>query len=290
MSSSRRKDNNPFVFMEFSEGVGRVVIELFANVVPKTAENFRCLCTGERGKSAASGLGLWYGGSAIHRIVPGFVAQGGDIEHDDGSGGESIYGPDGFADESFALRHDREGLLSMANSGRDRNTSNFFITFDRCAHLDGKHVVFGRVVDPERFLRRLEKLGTRSGHPKKPVAVAACGAAERPAYSNRDQNRPGRLGPADRHHDRDRSRSRDRGRRRRDRSRSPERERRGAYRHPDADKLASGYALRPPPNDRVRRAPPPGPQGAASRLAPRAAADPNARCDVCKRRGSLCLC
>jgi peptidyl-prolyl isomerase G (cyclophilin G) len=272
---SRR--DNPYVFLEMSEGVGRVVCELFADTVPRTAENFRALCTGECGRSKETGLGLWYGGSAIHRIVPGFVAQGGDIENDDGTGGESIYGTGGFADESFAARHHKEGLLSMANSGRNSNHSQFFITLDRCPHLDGKHVVFGRLVDPIRFIRRLEKLGTRRGTPKKPVVITNCGAAEKPAYSNRDHNRPGRLGSG-----RSRSRSRDRDRGRRDRSRSRDR---GTYRHPDANKLASGYALRPPPQDPGRR-----PQAAAMVLPPRHPTDPNVRCDVCKRKGSSCVC
>ena len=103
----------PFVFLELSAGVGRVVVELFTDVVPKTCENFRCLCTGERGRSATTGLGLWYGGAAMHRIVPGLMAQGGDIS-DDGSGGESIYG-ETFDDENFALRHDREGPRAARN-------------------------------------------------------------------------------------------------------------------------------------------------------------------------------
>ena len=276
---SRRRDN-PHVFLELSEGVGRVVCELFADVVPKTAENFRALCTGEMGRSRETGLGLWYGGSAIHRIVPGFVAQGGDIEHDNGSGGESIYGTCGFDDESFALRHNKEGLLSMANSGKNSNQSNFFITFDRCPHLDGKHVVFGKLCDPDRFIRRLEKLGTKRGTPKKPVVITNCGAAVKPAYSNRDFNRPGRLGSA-------RPRSRSRSRDRRDRSRSPRGARgdRSSYRHPEANHLASGFALRPPPLDPGRRD-----QAAANYIPPRHPADPNARCEVCKRRGASCVC
>lgn len=115
--SNRRA--NPEVFLDLSIGsrsVGRLVFELFADVVPKTAENFRCLITGEHGSSPVSGKPLHYKGSRFHRIISGFMAQGGDLTHGDGTGGESIYGPR-FPDENFLVTHDSAGLLSMANSG-----------------------------------------------------------------------------------------------------------------------------------------------------------------------------
>jgi ankyrin repeat protein/cyclophilin family peptidyl-prolyl cis-trans isomerase/FKBP-type peptidyl-prolyl cis-trans isomerase len=126
----------------------RVVIELFADAVPRTADNFRALCTGEAGacKFHFGNPPLHLKGSRMHRIVPGQIVQGGDITYGDGRGGESIYGKT-FEDESFAIPHDRKGLLSMANSGRDGNGSQFFITLDALPHLNGKHVVFGRVVE-----------------------------------------------------------------------------------------------------------------------------------------------
>jgi cyclophilin family peptidyl-prolyl cis-trans isomerase len=126
----------------------RVVIELFADAVPRTADNFRALCTGEAGACNFhfGSPPLHFKGSRMHRIVPGQLVQGGDITSGDGRGGESIYGKT-FEDESFAIPHDRKGLLSMANSGRDGNGSQFFITLDALPHLDGKHVVFGRVVE-----------------------------------------------------------------------------------------------------------------------------------------------
>ena len=222
-------DANPRVFLEIEE-VGRLAFELRADVAPRTAENFRALCTGEKGTSAHSRLPLCFLGTRIHRIVPGFVAQGGDIVSDDGTGGESIYGPAGFPDEvcrhpprhapesppfvvffvsyvarrrvltrgersrqerpsrrarrrrrhpfprrqrspeSRALRHDRAGVLSMANAGRGTpNQSNFFITLGRAPHLDGKHVVFGGLIVEDSggggasLLAKLDALGSKAG-------------------------------------------------------------------------------------------------------------------------------
>jgi peptidylprolyl isomerase len=130
----------PRVFFDIEvhgEPAGRVVMELRADVVPKTAENFRCMCTGERGKGR-SGKALHFKGTAFHRIIPEFMCQGGDFTKGDGTGGESIYGRT-FADENFVLRHDQAGVLSMANAGPGTNGSQFFLCTVPCPWLDGKH-------------------------------------------------------------------------------------------------------------------------------------------------------
>lgn len=139
---------NPIVFFDVafnSKPLGRIIFELFANEVPITAENFRALCTGEKGTSK-SGKDLHYRGSILHRIIPGFMAQGGDFTKSNGTGGESIYG-EKFKDENFNLKHKGSGILSMANAGPNTNGSQFFITFADCPWLDGKHVVFGKVIE-----------------------------------------------------------------------------------------------------------------------------------------------
>ncbi|XP_060961388.1 peptidyl-prolyl cis-trans isomerase CYP63 isoform X1 [Cannabis sativa] len=171
------KKKNPHVFLDVSidgDSVERIVIELFANVVPKTAENFRALCTGEKGIGKSTDKPLHYKGSHFHRIIKGFMAQGGDFSKGNGTGGESIYGGK-FADENFKLTHDGPGFLSMANSGPNTNGSQFFILFRRQPHLDGKHVVFGKVVKGMDVLERIEQLGSADGKPSGPVKIADCG-------------------------------------------------------------------------------------------------------------------
>ncbi|RLN42890.1 peptidyl-prolyl cis-trans isomerase [Panicum miliaceum] len=175
-----RSNPNPRVFLDLNIGgerVGRVVIELFADKVPKAAENFRLLCTGERGNGRWSGKRLHYKSAPFHRVVPGFMCQGGDITASNGTGGESAIG-DGryFPDEGLGtVRHDAPGVVSMANAGPNTNGSQFFITFAKAPWLDGRHVAFGRVVDGMGAVRAIEKAGSMSGRTVRPVIIADCG-------------------------------------------------------------------------------------------------------------------
>jgi peptidylprolyl isomerase len=168
---------NPRVYFDIKIGdtpAGRIVFELFADVTPRTAENFRALCTGEKGVGQ-SGKPLHFKGSGFHRIIQQFMCQGGDFTRGNGTGGESIYG-EKFKDENFQLKHDRPNLLSMANAGPNTNGSQFFITTVETPWLDGKHVVFGQVVEGADVVKKMEAVGSRSGSTSKPVVITDSGA------------------------------------------------------------------------------------------------------------------
>ncbi|KAI9032606.1 cyclophilin A [Phycomyces nitens] len=161
--------SNPKVFFDVAvdgKPLGRIVMELRADVAPKTAENFRALCTGEKGYG--------YAGSIFHRVIPDFMLQGGDFTNHNGTGGRSIYG-EKFADENFILKHTTPGLLSMANAGPNTNGSQFFITTVSTPWLDGKHVVFGSVVDGMNVVKAIEKLGSGNGRTKAKITIDKSG-------------------------------------------------------------------------------------------------------------------
>merc|ERR1712228_259877 len=153
---------------------GRITIELHKDT-PATSENFRALCTGEKG-TGKSGRSLHFKGAPFHRIIPGFMAQGGDFTAGNGTGGESIYG-EKFKDENFKLKHEGRGILSMANAGKNTNGSQFFLCFTDTPHLDGAHVVFGKCVgeDSMKVLDILESVGSNSGKTKCDVWIHDCG-------------------------------------------------------------------------------------------------------------------
>ena len=152
---------------------GRIVIQLEGKT-PRTSENFRALCTGEKGEGVKSKKPLHFKGSVFHRVIPGFMAQGGDFTNHNGTGGESIYG-ETFKDENFEAKHLGRGTLSMANCGPNTNGSQFFLCFKATPHLNGKHVVFGKVIEGLEFLDQIEAVGSGSGSTSKIVTIKDCG-------------------------------------------------------------------------------------------------------------------
>ncbi|XP_042618638.1 peptidyl-prolyl cis-trans isomerase-like [Cyprinus carpio] len=159
----------PRVFFDITANgspLGRVIIELRADVVPRTAENFRQLCTGQPG--------FGYKGSTFHRVIPQFMCQGGDFTMHNGTGGKSVYG-NKFEDENFSLKHTGPGILSMANAGPNTNGSQFFICTAATSWLDGKHVVFGQVVEGLDVIKKVESYGSSSGKTSAKIVIADCG-------------------------------------------------------------------------------------------------------------------
>ena len=229
---------NPWVFLEIGIGdsypqrpLGRLEIELFADVVPRTAENFKQLCQGGAVSqfTGNGNLPLCFAHNSFHRIITGFMAQGGDITREDGTGGESIYGRK-FEDENFLLQHSGPGVLSMANSGRHSNNSQFFLTFVATPHLNGRHVVFGQVRGREGFeiLKAIEQLAaSKDGEPKVKVTITGCGVITRSrsrsplaARGSVDERRGSSKGRGDERRSESRQRDRVSGRHRdRDRDR-----------------------------------------------------------------------
>ena len=164
------------VFFDISidgKPAGRIEMTLASNIVPKTAENFRALCTGEKG-TGRSGKPLSYKGSPFHRVITNFMCQGGDFTRQNGTGGESIYG-EKFPDENFTLTHTGPGILSMANAGRNTNGSQFFLCVRDTPHLDGKHTVFGYVSKGYNVVKCIESYGSQSGSTSAAILVSDCG-------------------------------------------------------------------------------------------------------------------
>ncbi|KZS88556.1 peptidyl-prolyl cis-trans isomerase [Sistotremastrum niveocremeum HHB9708] len=177
MAESAGSANRPIGFFDITIGdkpAGRIAFTLFEDLLPRTVENFKCLLTGEKG-IGKRGKPLHFKGSPFHRVIKGFMCQGGDFTEGNGTGGESIYG-DKFEDEAFPVNHTKPFLLSMANAGKDTNSSQFFITTAKTPHLDGKHVVFGEVFRGKSVVRQIERFPTEpSDRPTEPIVIADCG-------------------------------------------------------------------------------------------------------------------
>jgi len=170
-----KKPSHPKVFFDISIGdvpVGKIKIELRNDIVPQTSMNFVELCNAHKNPARYGHKG--YKGCMFHRIIPGFICQGGDFAFGNGTGGISIFGDD-FEDENFILKHNEAGLLSMANCGPNTNGSQFFITLRATPHLDGKHVVFGKIIEGLPILKKMEEVGTKGGKPSKKVVIVNCG-------------------------------------------------------------------------------------------------------------------
>lgn len=185
---NRYADKIPYMDIRYTldgkEDVARIHFELFWDVTPKTAMNFARILEGRETKK---GKPIAYQNSTFHRIINGFMMQGGDFEHSNGFGGYSIFKGDKFKDENFTKKHSGPGMLSMANSGKDTNGSQFFITFSRCSHLDGRHVVFGKVRDSSDLekIARIAKVRTdRQDAPVDPVRIIKCGFLDKPAQGD----------------------------------------------------------------------------------------------------------
>lgn len=178
LSSFFSKKERDYVFMKIRIGElekGEMVFELFNDIVPKTAENFKQLCLSKK-------EGFGYKNCPFHRIIRGFMAQGGDFTNRNGTGGKSIYG-NKFEDENFIMGHKERGMLSMANAGPNTNGSQFFITFQKTDYLDGKHVVFGKLVKGFEVLDEIEKQGMERNNNFKKVTISDCGS-----YDNKSEN------------------------------------------------------------------------------------------------------
>ena len=182
MDKTLKIRGNPRVFFDMTidgQDAGRIVMQLREDVVPKTAENFKQLCLGSKG--------FGYKDSSFHRVIPDFMCQGGDFTNHNGTGGKSIYG-EKFEDENFKLKHTGPGVLSMANAGPGTNGSQFFLCTAKTAWLDGKHVVFGKVVKGMSVVKAIEAVGSQSGETSKKVMVADCGEipAGDPTFLDKD--------------------------------------------------------------------------------------------------------